>query len=850
MRCRRMKSNIVTRSKKKRSIWSRIIKVTMLTFLALIILVSTTGVWLVVNPWPKTNGKLEVKGLVSSVKVYRDKLGVPQIYADNEHDLFFGQGYVQAQDRLWQMEVNRRVGNGTLSEIIGYPGLGIDKLFRVFGMRRVAEKTWPLFDDDTRAIIDAYCKGINAYIDTHSGKLPLEFLLVGAKPAHWTPIDVVSYGNTIAYINGLNYSYEMFRAQLIAKLGEQRASEALPVWDNNNPLVIPPELNNYIFLKNKKISGISNLENIMPGSETFGWASGAWVVSGKYTDSGNPILAGDVHMSIGIPSLWYEVGLHGGRFDIVGFSLPGTPFVVSGHNQRIAWSFTNMNPDVQDLYVEKFDDLENPTKYEYMGKWYDLERVEEVIKVKGNPDVNLEVLITRHGPVLNDLLEVTDNDINDQKNYNKSSGYWPPLRRERWSNTEPIAIRWAFFDRCIVLKSIKDLNLAQNWNQFKNALSQWDSLSQNFVYGDIDGNIGYQAAAKIPIRVSKHSGAIPVPGWTGDHEWKGYIPFEKLPSMYNPPTGYMAVVNSKTVDDSYPYQLTYDWFHPGYRGRSVKTLMDNLIAKGVPITKEDMRIIQADNYSYGDAVITPYLAAVEPANQLEADALEFINNWDNRYDQNSIGAAIYKVWYSFMDRNVYDDELEKEMVWGFHPPLKRLLSLINLISDEKNAWYDDLKTPEIETRDQMIKKSLTEAVNWLASEYGNNVNNWTLGRIQTVRLKHQILGDVPYLKEVFNSRGTYPFTGSPISVTFAFSYSTPPRKINVTFASNQRNIFDVGNWDDSWAVNSTGASGHIFNPHREDQMEMWASILFHNLPFSKEAVEKSSQKILHLESKK
>ncbi|NLW48422.1 MAG: penicillin acylase family protein [Firmicutes bacterium] len=842
-----MKSNRIKGSNK--NIWSRILKLTLLIMLVVIVLVSTTGIWLITKPWPKTNGKLQVEGLESSVTIYRDKLGIPQIYAENEHDLFFSQGYVQAQDRLFQMEVNRRVGNGTLSEMVGYPGLGMDKLFRVFGMRRVAEKTWPLLDDETRMIVEAYCEGINAYINTYPGKLPMEFLLLGAKPRRWEPLDVLSYGNTIAFINGLNYSYEMFRAQLIAKLGEKRASEALPVWDNDNPLVIPPELNKYMWLKNDKIAGISNLNNILPGTEAFGWASGAWVISGKYTDSGKPLLAGDAHMSIGIPSLWQEIGLHGGRFDVVGFSLPGTPMVVIGHNQRIAWSFTNMNPDVQDLYVEKFDDRDNPTKYEYMGKWRELERVEEVIKVKGNPDVKLEVLFTHHGPVLNDLVKVTDQDLEDQKNFDQAWGYWPPLRREKWANTEPIALRWAFFDRCVILKCVKELNLAQNWDQFRSALSQWDSLSQNFVYGDIDGNIGYQAAAKIPIRVAKHQGAVPVPGWTGEYEWKGFIPFEKLPSMYNPPTGYLAVVNSKTVDDSYPYQLTYDWFHPGYRGRAVKNMIEELIAKGDPLTKEDMGNILGDNLSYGDALIRPYLAAVKPATELEAEALEYIKKWDNRYDLDSVGAAIYKVWYTYMDRNVYDDELEKEMVWGFFPPLKRLLSLINLIPDQNNSWFDNVNTPEIETRDQLISKSLTEAVDWLAQEYGNNVEQWTLGRIQKSRLNHQILGNIPYLKNIFNSRGNYPFSGSHTAVAFAFSFCTPPGKLNIGFASSQRNIFDVGNWDEAWTVNSTGVSEHVFHPHREDQMKMWASIKFHELPFSNQAVEKSANRTLHLEPK-
>lgn len=834
---------------KKRSSF-KILKVTGLILIAVIMLTAIAGSWFVMRPWPKTSGNLTVKGLHSPVTVKRDSWGVPQIYANNQHDLFLAQGYVHAQDRLFQMELNRRIGMGTVSEIVGYPGLEIDKISRIFGLRRVAEKSLPMLDKDTRDILEAYCAGVNAYIDTHRGRLPLEFSILGVKPAPWTPLEILSWGNMMALNNSLNYSYELFRTQLIAKMGEKMANDALPTWDNDNPPIIPPELEKYQWLKNKQITGVMDLEKYFPGAQTFGWASGAWVVSGKYTKTGRPILASDVHMTLAIPSLWYENGLHGGGYDVTGFSLPGAPLVVIGHNSKIAWAFTNMNPDVQDLYIEKLNDRKHPTQYEYMGRWFPLVKQTEIIKIKGKAPLILELLFTRHGPLLNDLVKVTVNDWRDVKNYQPSSGDWPPLRRDRWAGTDPIALRWAVHDRCIVFNSIRRLNLAKDWEEFRVALKDWDSLSQNFVYGDVAGNIGYQAAARVPIRVKKHSGAIPVPGWTGEYEWQGYIPFEELPSLYNPPTGYVVVANNKTVGDDYPYKLTYDWFHPGYRARRINVLLQDLIARGRPLTMEDMRLIQADNYSYADNDLWPYVIAVKPGNAREAKALNYIKNWNKSFDNDSVGGAIFKVWYYFMDRNVFDDELQKYHVWGNYYPLKRIQALIKIMPDPKNPWFDDVYTPQIETRDDMIKKSLKQTVDWLTNEYGADMAHWTLGRIQTVNLRHQLFGDVPVLKEFFNSRETLPFSGSPTSVAFAYSYRTPPGKFNITFAANQRQIISIGRWDDMLAINSTGASGHLFHPHREDQVARWAKIQYHPMPFSPEAVAKNSREVLYLEPSK
>lgn len=829
----------------------KVFKIIGLFLVTVILFTTVAGIWFVTNPWPKTNGNLNVKGLQSEVTVNRDKWGIPQIYADNQHDLFFSQGYVHAQDRLFQMEISRRIGTGTLSEVVGYPGLDTDKLTRIMGLRRVAEKSLPMLDKDTKDILNSYCEGINAYIDTHKNSLPVEYTVLGFKPSHWTPLEVMSWTNMVAMNNGLNYEYELFRAQLVAKLGEEKANDALPPWDNNNPLLVPKELEKYQWLKNDKFAGVIDMEDMYKGSQTFGWASGAWAVSGKYTETGLPLLASDVHMGLSMPSMWYEVGLHGGNYDVTGYSLPGAPFVLIGHNSNIAWSFTNMNADVQDLYIEKVDDSKNPTKYEYMGKWYDVEKQTEVIKVKGNESVTLQLLFTRHGPLINDLVQINDSDIQAVKNYQPTSGDWSPLRRNRWEGAEPVALKWMVHDRCIVLNSMRKLNLAKNWIEFRQALKDWDSLSQNFVYGDVDGNIGYQSAARVPNRVKQHQGTVPVPGWTGEYEWKGEIPFDELPSLYNPPTGYVAVVNNKTIGDDYPYNLTYDWFHPGYRARRVNEMLEKLIAKGSKITNEDMRLIQADCYSHADSALWPYVtAALKSDNDMEKKAAEYIKKWDICFDNNSVGGAIFKVWYCFMDRNVFDDELEKNNVWGNYYPLKRTEALVELISDNKNSWFDDTKTPNVETRDDMIRKSFSQTVEWLTQEYGDNIDKWTLGRIQTVNLQHQVFGYVPYLKYLFNSHKTLPFAGSPTSVAFAYSYKTPPGKFNIGFGATQRQIIPIGHWDDMLSVNSTGASGHIFNPHREDQVELWADVQYHGMPFSKEAVKKDTKDVLVMKPEK
>jgi penicillin amidase len=374
-----------------------------IVLLAIVVILAAVGIWFVRRPWPQVKGTVAVKGLEVPVEVIRDEWGVPHIYAENELDLFFAQGYVHAQDRLWQMEFNRRVGSGTLSAALGESTLDIDRFMRTLGLRRAATRDWTLADDDTRAILQAYADGINAYIASHRGRLPLEFVILGVDPDPWTPVDTLLWGKVMAYSLSSSYGSELLRATMIAELGSEATQQLMPPYPGEGPFIVPPEVHNYAWLQGVRLndfdgarmSGIADLVKPNPSR-----GSNNWVVHGSRTSTGMPLLADDTHLSLDMPSIWYENGLHGGRFDVVGFSFPGVPMVIIGHNSRIAWGVTNLPADVQDLYVERLNSPDQPTQYEFQGEWRDLEIVQERIEVADGEPVVLEVLITHHGPAL------------------------------------------------------------------------------------------------------------------------------------------------------------------------------------------------------------------------------------------------------------------------------------------------------------------------------------------------------------------------------------------------------------------------------------------------------------------
>jgi penicillin amidase len=780
--------------------------------LVLLLVLMSVAIWFVRRPWSKVDGEIEIPGVSVPVEVIRDQWGVPHIYAENEHDLFFAQGYVHAQDRLWQMEFNRRTSSGTLSEVLGESTLGIDQFMRTLGLREAAQRDWATVDDDTGELLEAYAQGVNAYIEAHSKRLPLEFTILGADPGPWTPVDSLAWGKVMAYSLSGNYTSELLRARVIAELGPEAAQQLMPPYPDGAPVIVPPEARSYAWLENAQLSRPDVLEAAL-GENRAEWGSNNWVVHGSRTATGMPLLADDTHLGLDMPSVWYENGIHGGRFDSVGYTFPGVPLVVIGHNGQIAWGVTNLGPDVQDLYIEKLDDPVRPTKYQFKGQWRDLQIRYETIEVKNQEPVFLNVLETHHGPIINRVA----GDL---------------------VGTKPLALRWTALDAGSLFRSVMLLGQATDWDSFRQALSHWDVPSQNFVYADVEGNIGYQTPGKIPIRAAGHQGLVPVPGWTGDYEWQGFIPFDELPSVLNPPTGFVATANNKVVPDDYPYHLSYEWAQP-YRAQRIT----DLLAASEQVSIEDMRDIHAQTYSLPAEALVPYLLEIEPETELEASSLALVRDWDLFLETDRPAASVYQVWYWFLVRNTLRDELGEDLFDTFGS--SHIATMMDLMPDATSPWFDDVTTSQVESRSDIVARSLSDAVQWLSQELGDDPGAWAWGKLHTKTFVHMPLGQsgIGLVETLFNSP-TIAARGDGFTVDAApFGFGKP---YAMGGGVSQRYIADLSNLDNSRIVHTTGQSGQLFHKHREDFIPLWQNIEYHPMLFGRQAVEGYAETVLVL----
>ena len=788
----------------------KVLRVISLVLLALIVGAFVLGEWLIRRSWPETSGTLTAAGLQLPVEILRDRWGMPHIYAQNTHDLFFAQGYAQAQDRLWQMEFTRQTANGTLSSFLGADTLRIDKTVRTVGLRRIAERDWGNIKGEEREAIQAFSDGINAYIESHRGRLPVEFKLMGVSPKPWKPQDSLVTVGIISWILAENAGFELSRAHFIANSGDAAAKELLPPYNEGAPFIIPAEANDYSVLRSVPMEH-SPLMDALLGRAGPNVGSNGWVVRGSRTATGSPILANDTHLGLFMPSSWYATGLHFGDLDVVGYSFVGAPGIVIGHNQQIAWGITDLVGDVEDFYTEKLDDPAHPQRYEFQGKWRDLNKVMETLEVKGQSPVTLEVQSTHHGPLVSNL-------------------------GGRFKYPQPLALSWTG-DKCeTAVGAVLALNRAKDWNEFRAALGLWDGPDMNFLYSDRNGNIGYQATGRIPVRSANHSGAIPVPGWTGEYEWKGYIPPAELPSELNPPAGMIVAANQKAVSDRFPYHLGYEFADP-FRAIRIQQLLVANPRLGI----EDIKKMQADDYELPAKELLPYLAVVKPGNDLEDKALKEVQAWDFHCSINETGPAIFQTWYRFLLKDTVGDELGPKLTdeymeyYWVHVPV-----MINLLKQKNHPFFDDTRTPQVENRDDIVQRSFHDAVEWLSKRYGTDPKNWNWGKMHTLTFRHQPLGlaQIPVLSKLFSS-GPLPDPGCDrFTINSAwFSLDDPEHPFIVDGGPSQRIIMDLSSWDNTLAVNSTGQSGHLFNVHRDDELSLWKNMQYHPMFFTRKAVE-------------
>jgi penicillin amidase len=776
---------------------------------------------------PRTSGTLRLPGLHAPVEVRRDRWGIPHIYAANNDDLFLALGYVHAQDRLWQMELNRRTAHGQLAELFGPIALSSDRFVRVLGFSRITQREVECLDAPTCQVLTAYVQGINAFLTAPDSRLPLEFRLVRHTPRPWEIADILVWGKVLALTLSGNWTSELLNARIVATVGAERAAELLPRYPDDHPITVPAGIS---FSEHIGEEALRAAAAAAPFLHNPGLAQGsnAWAVGGSRTTTGQPLLASDPHLSLTLPSLWYEAHLEGGDYAVAGVTFPGVPGVLIGHNAAIAWGITNSMLDVQDLYIERFHP-DDPLRYAWQDDWEQADLVREEILVKGQPQpVVEEVRITRHGPVISSIAAPDS-----------------PLHP-----TEDLALRWTALEPSHILQAILQINQAQNWEAFRAALALWDAPPQNFVYADIHGHYGYALGGNVPLR-AQGDGRLPVPGWDGAYEWTGYIPATELPAAYDPPEGFVLNANNRIAGDSYPYQaaLQGEWLN-GYRAVRIR----ELLAATPYHDPQSFARIQQDQFSLPGRELARLVADLPLDDRLERQAQALLHAWDGELTPTSVGAAIYATLRYHLERHAYADVRElfsASTGLGLFSTLpgttylaRTLPDILARISTAEGAERHDAWLGAGRTWNGVLRECMSITVRELRRSMGKTPRTWQYGRQHRLLLRHA-LGNIPALAPLFN-RGPWPTGGDLDTISMGFVPRDTPAVPAYT-APSYRQICDLSNWDRSLGVLSSGQSGHPGSRHYSDMSQSWRTGGYHPLLWSRTQVEQHTTRILTLE---
>jgi penicillin amidase len=739
---------------------------------------------------PQVDGRITVEGLQAEVTVGRDHDGIPHLQAKNRHDLFFAQGFVHAQDRLWQMELNRRVASGRLSEMLGSPGLETDRLVRTLGFHRLADGAWRNTSEQVQQDALAYTAGVNAYLDS-SPQLPVEFSLLRHKPDPWQVTDSLTFGRMMSWLMSHGWSGELARAQLYERFGLQLASELEPRYPDTNPVILPDgiEFNRLELDGMLKAAAGPYLGRSAEGS---GRGSNSWVIGPQRSATGHTILANDVHLPI--PSLWYYMHLQSDDgYHVTGVSLPGVPYIQIGHNEHIAWGITLAFTDCEDLFIEKFDP-ERPTFYQFKDTWREADVYEERIAVKGRPDHIEKVLATHHGPIITSIVE---------------------------TNGQALALRSVPLTTCEAFDGFPQLNQAHNWNEFVNAVREIETPTLNIVYADREDNIGYYVSGLVPIR-EKGSGLLPQPGWTGEHEWQEYVPFEEMPHALNPEEGYIITANNKIVNDDYPHYLGSVWMN-GFRAKR----LEQLITAQEKVSPEDCRRFQMDFLSIPGLEMVKRFEGLETADPDAALSLKLLLEWDGRLETNSVGGAVYQVLLARLTAVILLPHLGPELTQtllgeGVNEVLSPITefygywheTLLRLLDNPNSAWIPGGKIG----RDALLIRCLVQTTAELRRLLGENHTAWQWGQLHQITFNH-VMGVQPPLDMIFN-QGPYPIGGDTNTVTqTAIAPGGSYEHTAVTVAYRQ--VVDFSDLSNSFAMYAPGQSGHPGSPHYGNFIERW-----------------------------
>ncbi len=838
--------------------WVRLTSYAVGLLLLALVGASVVAVTAVRRSFPTTDGTLALAGLDAKVTVRRDDAGVPQVYADTSHDLFYAQGFVQAQDRFFEMDVRRHLTAGRLSELFGRDALDTDKVVRTLGWRRVAERELSLLSPETLDHLQDFSEGVNAYLHSHApSEISLEYTLlsVSGRDVHvedWTPLDSVAWLKAMAWDLRGNMQDEVERATDSTRLDPDQIAELFPAYpyDRNRPIVetgpdtpsasenrdvgtyTPPMLDALGHAEQT----LADLPQVIGSGGGVG--SNAWAVAGAHTTTGKPLLANDPHLAPSLPGVWYQMGLHCTRvtddcpYDVAGFTFAGFPAVVIGHNADIAWGFTNLGPDVSDLYLEAVDG----DRYLRGRHYRTFEERTETIKIAGEDPYVFTVRSSVHGPLLSDVSGTY-----------ASVGANAPVRNARGrvllapdrGTGYAVALAWTALTPGRTADAVFLLDRARDWNAFRAAARAFAVPSQNLVYADRAGHIGYQAPGAIPVRRSGNDGRWPAAGWVRANDWTGRtVPFDALPSVLDPADGFVVTANQAVTGPGYPYFLG----DPGTYGYRSQRIVD-LLGEGGPVSPAAMSAIQLDTRNGFAPTLVPALLRLDPGSRYYRVAQRLLRRWDFTQPAGSAAAAYYNAVWRNLLRLTFADQLPASTMPDGED---RWFEVVRTLLEQPGSdWWDDVDTPEREGRDDILLAALRDARDELVRRQSRRVDGWSWGRLHTLRLENTTLGRSGNgIAERLLDRGPWQLGGGS-SVVDATGWDAS-QGYEVTWVPSMRMVVSLADLDDSTWVNLTGASGHAFSAHYTDQTELWAAGRTRSWPFSAAAVAKATQDTLRL----
>jgi penicillin amidase len=780
---------------------------------------------------PAYEGKLSAPSLKEEVKIYFDSLAVPYIFAKSDEDATFTLGYLHASERMFSMDITRRVGEGRLSEIFGEETVPFDRMFRTVGISRTAKVIKEKMNPEALKLLESYSNGVNYYLEEKKNKYSFEFDVLGYQPEQWTPEHSIIVIRMMAWELNLGWWTDLAFTELVQKIGEESVKEILPDYPENAPSIIPEEIKTFAQINSNFIETDKSFRKFIGMSGTH-IGSNSWVVNSSMSVSEEPIIANDPHLAFRVPGIWYSAVIKSPDWNVAGVTLPGVPGVVIGKNENISWTLTNIMTDETDFYFETLDS--SRTKYLLDGSWEELEIIKDTIIVKDAGGIPIEIKLTHRGPMISNIHPY--NFV-----YNDEENTYPP-----------ISMRWLGNHFSDEMNAFLKINKAKNWNEFKNAVEQFSTPGQNFVYADKGGNIGYVFGGAIPRRTG-NSTTFLFDGSKSENDWEGFVPRNESPFLFNPSENYIATANNKVIKD-FRFHITNLW-EPSSR---IERIIELLQLRKEHSTEDYMQYQVDVNSTYAKKIVPYIISAFDNADVKDKNlkqSLQLLFEWNFEMDKYSQVPAIFLTFFEKLMKNIYLDEMGEDLfnqyVFLANVPYRNILELLD---KPYSSWFDDKTTRRIENRDEIIRKSLADALDQLEQNVGSNVKDWQWGKLHTVKFKHLFSGNT-WLLDGLIDIGPFEVSGDGTTIfntEYAFSETTeqyPLFKHNpfdCELGPSMRFIYDFAKPNEFYLILTTGQSGNILSDHYSDMTQLWLEGKYMKIKTDEESIQVSQNKLLKL----